>query len=511
MEPMNRREILKLGTAAMSGLYPAIAAAQSNPPDEGGRRHQDAEQWGVFEASFGGPSMGNPFVDVNFSARFTLQNRTVNVPGFYDGAGVYRVRFMPDATGAWSYETVSNAESLAGKTGSFQCVAPTGGNHGPVQVAHSFHFQHADGAPYFPFGTTCYAWAYLGEALEEETLSTLRAGPFNKVRMCVLPKPIDNAPLFAFPFVRHADGSNDLTQLNPAYFQHIEKRVQDLLELDIQADLILFHPYDSWGYKSMPADADDRYLRYVIARFSAYRNVWWSIANEFDLFKEKTPADWDRFFRIVQESDPSNHLRSIHYSKVLYDYSKAWVTHASLQNYAFDKAAEWRIEWNKPIVFDEIQYEGNISRRWGNLSAQEMTRRFWLSAVAGTYTTHGETYVTAAGQPESANGGAMHGDSPARIGFLRKVLEESTATGLTQFDGTYYLSAGDPGRLYLYFFDYHQPAEYEFPLPQDTKFTAEIIDPWEMTITPVAGTFSGNSKLTLPGKPYMAARFRKVT
>jgi len=508
---MNRRELLKLGTAAMSGLYPAIAAAQSNPPDEGGRRHQDAEQWGVFEASFGGPSTGNPFVDVNFSARFTLQNRTVNVPGFYDGAGVYRVRFMPDATGAWSYETVSNAESLAGKTGSFQCVAPTGGNHGPVQVAHSFHFQHADGAPYFPFGTTCYAWAYLGEALEEETLSTLRAGPFNKVRMCVLPKPIDNAPLFAFPFVRHADGSNDLTQLNPAYFQHIEKRVQDLLELDIQADLILFHPYDSWGYKSMPADADDRYLRYVIARFSAYRNVWWSIANEFDLFKEKTPADWDRFFRIVQESDPSNHLRSIHYSKVLYDYSKAWVTHASLQNYAFDKAAEWRIEWNKPIVFDEIQYEGNISRRWGNLSAQEMTRRFWLSAVAGTYTTHGETYVTAAGQPESANGGAMHGDSPARIGFLRKVLEESTATGLTQFDGTYYLSAGDPGRLYLYFFDYHQPAEYEFPLPQDTKFTAEIIDPWEMTITPVAGTFSGNSKLTLPGKPYMAARFRKVT
>jgi hypothetical protein len=27
----------------------------------------------------------------------------------------------------------------------------------------------------------------------------------------------------------------------------------------------------------------------------------------------------------------------------------------------------------------------------------------------------------------------------------------------------------------------------------------------------VAGTFSGNSKLTLPGKPYMAVRFRKLT
>ncbi len=316
---MNRRELLKLSAGAAAGIYPEMAA-QANSIDEGGKRHQDAEQWGVFEASFGGPATGNPFVDVTFGARFTLQNRTVSVPGFYDGEGVYRVRFMPDATGDWSYETVSNIASLAGQTGKFRCASPTASNHGPVQVAHSFHFQHADGTPFFPFGTTCYAWAFMGEALEELTLKTLSDAPFNKVRMCVLPKGVGDVPLFALPFARHADGSNDLTQLNPAYFQHIEKRVQDLLQMGIQADLILFHPYDSWGYKSMPAEADDRYLRYVIARFSAYRNVWWSIANEFDLFKDKTPSDWDRFFRIVVESDPSNHLRSIDYSKVCYDY-----------------------------------------------------------------------------------------------------------------------------------------------------------------------------------------------
>ena len=33
----------------------------------------------------------------------------------------------------------------------------------------------------------------------------------------------------------------------------------------------------------------------------AYRNVWWSLANEYDLMRTKTMADWDRFFRIVQE------------------------------------------------------------------------------------------------------------------------------------------------------------------------------------------------------------------
>jgi len=73
---------------------------------------------------------------------------------------------------------------------------------------------------------------------------------------------------------------------------------------NIEADLILFHPYDAWGYKAMGAEADDFYLRYAIARLSAFRNVWWSIANEYDLVRSKTMSDWDRFFRITQAEDP---------------------------------------------------------------------------------------------------------------------------------------------------------------------------------------------------------------
>ena len=33
------------------------------------------------------------------------------------------------------------------------------------------------------------------------------------------------------------------------------------------------------------AAVDDRYLRYVVARLAAYRNVWWSLANEYDFRK----------------------------------------------------------------------------------------------------------------------------------------------------------------------------------------------------------------------------------
>lgn len=490
--------------AMAAGFAEAAGPLQATPGSS-----LEVEQWGTYELVLNGPSSGNPFLDVQVSARFRIEHRTVDVPGFYDGAGVYRVRYMPDATGEWSCETVSNAPELHGKTAQFVCTPPGPGNHGPVEVAHRFHFEHADGTPFFPFGTTCYAWAFLGKPYEEETLETLKTAPFNKVRMCLLPKPIGH-PLFALPFPRSAAGVNDLTHFNPAYFQHIEQRIQDLLKLNIQADVILFHPYDAWGYKSMPAEVNDRYLRYAVARLSAYRNVWWSLANEYDLIKSKTPADWDRFFRIVAECDPSSHLRSIHFSNKMYDYSKPLVTHASLQSYAFDKAAEWRLAWNKPIIFDEMQYEGNIARRWGNLSPEEMTRRFWMAIVSGTYGTHGETYISKNGAPVWSDGGTLHGTSPERISFLRKLVEDSTSVGLNEYDGSYYPCAGTPGELYLWYFDYHQPAEYVFPLPAKGSFTAEWIDPWDMTVHPESGTFSGKTKLQLPGRPYLAVRFKKT-
>ena len=37
-------------------------------------------------------------------------------------------------------------------------------------------------------------------------------------------------------------------------------------------------PVDRWGFSSMPREADELYGKYVLARFSTFRNVWWSAA-----------------------------------------------------------------------------------------------------------------------------------------------------------------------------------------------------------------------------------------
>ncbi len=496
---------------------------------------QPVSQWEVFETSFTATVEGNPFTEAHLSAIFSFGHRTVEVDGFYDGKlqgeDLFKVRFMPDTVGSWTYKLKSNLAALDGREGAFEALPPLTGAHGPVRVRNAHHFSYADGTPYFPFGTTCYAWVHQTGALQQATLKTLREAPFNKLRMCVFPKSYEynhNEPEF-YPFERSAAGVSDYMRPNPEFFAHLERRIADLRAIGIEADLILFHPYDRWGFSTMPAKADDLYVRYIVARLSAYSNVWWSMANEFDLIRAKSAQDFDRLFHIVEEKDPYAHLRSIHYSVTMYDYGRPWVTHASLQSTDFAAAPEYLSNWNKPVCYDEIMYEGNLNRRWGNLSGDEMTRRFWLGVVSGCYVTHGETYLdpdlsTDEGATQAifwSQGGPLRGTSPRQIAFLRKLVEETalpttnTRTGLTSEEKPYYLHAtacgadGKKAQTILYYFDFHQPAYYEFPLPEGT-FNAEWIDPLAMTITPQPGRFSGKCKLRLPAKPYQAVRFCAV-
>jgi len=502
------------------------------------RKAPDVPQWDTFEAAFEGPANGNPFVDVELFAIFSQGNREVRVTGFYDGAGVYRVRFMPDAQGAWAYRTRSNIAALNDREGALNCV-PAQGGHGPVRVINQFHFAHADGKPYFPFGTTCYAWTHQPEETQAQTLKTLATTRFNKIRMGVFPKHYiynENEPLHAM-FDTGADGRQDFSRPNVAAFQQFDKQVRALMAMGIEADVIVFHPYDRWGYCSMSFEEDSRYLRYLVARLAGYRNVWWSLANEYDFLLDVKPLpQWERYFHLIEEHDPNRHLMSIHNGEVSmnYDHRKPWVSHVCIQNWDVKQTHQWRREWGKPIVNDEPEYEGNIPRPWGNLSARELVHRYWLTVLRGGYAGHGETYR----QPDDSlwwgKGGVLHGESPARIGFLRDLLEQDVVNGLTPLseDGRWEwsrVSGARDGDYRLLYFGEHQPVEWAVGLPmEDGDYELDLIDTWEMTITPLDkaplpvspalrqrnGAMAGGQPeaafgVRLPGKPYQAVRIRR--
>jgi len=514
---ITRRSAVALGTAALAA--PAFGRAP---------RPAGVEQWGHFETALKGPKGGNPFVDTALSATFEAGGKAIEVAGFYDGDGTYRVRFMPDRTGLWRYRTRSNAPDLDGKTGSFEVTPAL--SHGPVGVANTFHFAYADGTPYRPIGTTSYGWTHQPDAICARTLKTLAAAPFNKIRFAVLPNAdVETVPLYPFP---GAPRGWDFTRFNPAFFRRLEGYVAKLRALAIEADIILFHPYDhgKWGFDSMPPEVDERYLAYLVARLGAFSNVWWSLANEYDAIKAKTDSDFDRLFQVVRTADPYGHLRSIHHLYKIYDNAKPWVTHASLQNGSAtedDARAEiYRDVWRKPVVFDEVKYEGNLVKRWGNLTAKELVKRFWEGTVAGTYVGHGETIEDAAHHTWLAEGGELKGESPARIGFLRKILEEGP-TAIDPIDKWQDRHLGGvPGRYYLRYFGSETPKEWAFVLPKDglangQSYAVDIIDTWAMTITPVSGSFTvrktddysfdADRAVPLSGKPWIALRIKRVS
>ena len=47
----------------------------------------------------------------------------------------------------------------------------------------------------------------------------------------------------------------DYSRFNPAFFKTLEQQIDALDQLGIEADLILFHPYDKgrWGFDSLPS------------------------------------------------------------------------------------------------------------------------------------------------------------------------------------------------------------------------------------------------------------------
>jgi len=509
---------------------------------------QNVEKWGCFEASFEATAKGNPF-QTDFSATFSNGVESFNVDGFYDGNGIYKLRFMPDAEGVWTYTTKSSLKALDGKKGSFTCTKAN--NKGPVRVSGT-HFAYADGTAYYPVGTTAYSWMHAPGDYPQRTLNSLKESGFNKIRCLFFIQNISAAGSEAdaeeariFPYEKKADGSWDFDRPNPAYYQKVEQKILDLQRIGVECDLILFHPYDKgrWGFDSMPQEANLKYLKYLISRVSAFRNVWWSLANEFDYSKAKSLDDWAELIACVNENDPYGHLCSIHGSTATYyPYWNEGLSHCSIQDQspvdAQGKAAIVKHIYSKPTIFDEVCYEGNLPRRWGNLSGQEMLYRMYCGILSGCYVTHAECFNLDGGNNEEqstnylAYGGDFHGESWKRINFLQNVLKGLPGP-LDLADSSWDPRTSTAGEgYYLVYLGKDAPSEWTFSIPQKNfiytrpsegeKYKVKVLDTWNMTTkecdTIFETTKSGNYLLhdiqersvELPSLPYILLIIKRL-
>lgn len=503
------------------------------------------EQYDVFEISFENADTENPVIE--HAAVFEHGGKEYPADAFRKEDGVYAVRFMPMEQGTWNYRICVDGAGMDSSVernmqGTFECVANTHGNHGPVHTQGD-GFRYADGSRYLPFGTTCYAWIHQSQELQEETLRTLAESPFNKIRMCVFPKsmPYNNNAPDVYPFRKREDGSWNVWDPDPVFWEKLDTRLAQLRDLGIEADLIVFHPYDRWGFAELSQEESLVYLRYCIARLSAYSNLWWSLANEYEMVYAKSMKDWEEYGEMLLEKDIYGHLRSVHNIFLPFP-KKPWLTHCSVQSVDIGHIPIWKKEYGMPVVIDECGYEGNIEYGWGNLTGMEMVHRFWWTIFRGGYCTHGETFHREDEVLWWAKGGKLYGESAPRIAFLRELLEslpgewkpihlnptnpnldlndpeavenerkfqkalsampESVKEGVM-------LGLNTPLQLesekfLMKYLERMRPCMAHLDLPKEGKWTVEVIDTWEMTRTVALRGVSGKVKVDLPSKEGIA-------
>lgn len=472
-------------------------------------------RWGLLEITLHGPADGNPFVDVELSAEFRCRDRTWTVGGFYDGDGIYRLRALAEQEGTWQFTTTSTTPALDGIRGEVAVGPAAPDAHGPVRV-DGFHFVYADGTRYRPWGTTAYAWNHQDERTQTATLQTLADSPFTKLRMCLFPKHFvyNTDEPERFPFARARDGSFDHTRFDVDFFTRLDEQVRQLAELGVQVDLIVFHPYDRWGFADLGPAVDDRLVRYVVRRLAGFANVWFSLANEHDLMADKSTSDWDRIGELVAAEDPHGHPLSIHNWQQHFDHTRPWITHASVQRVDTYRTAEetgaWRERWGKPVVIDECAYEGDLEYDWGNISGPELLRRFWEGAVRGGYVGHGETYWNAEQKIWWSKGGRLVGTSHQRIRFLEEIAAASPTGVLEPLPSDFDLPwAGVQDQYLLSYHGVGRPRERHVLLPPG-RWHVDVLDTWECTTDRLPGTYETFVLVPLPAKPYQAVRLVKA-
>lgn len=510
-------------------------------------------QYEVCEFIFQGKEPEGSYVQIDMTAVFTTQGEEVKVKGFYAGDGAYKVRFMPRYAGTYDYKISGVVE----ETGQVVIKPAQLQQHGRV-VASDDHFTYEDGEVYYPFGTTIYAFSHQTEGLTETTFQSLKSSPFNKVRMCVFPKNYrynQNEPEH-YAFHKDDAGNWDVHHPCMEFWTHLEEMIARLDHMGIQSDLILFHPYDRWGFSSLSQQDNLVYLDYLLRRLSAFPNIWWSLANEYDLcMGTKSIEDWEEIEEYVAVNDPHCHLLSNHNCFKTWDYERKNISHVSIQTKVLTEVPFLRVKYKKPVVVDECCYEGNLPEFWGSISGKEMTARFWRVFTSGGFCTHGETFL----DPKEdivwwAKGGVLQGESPARIQYLKdliyrlpgalapfngKIEAIFTATEeelgsikaqapkefvnfinaisrMDHFEKTTFVAAEHcwqghyKDEAFLYYYDLRCCGRDTIELPEEHSYRVELIDTWNMTKSTLLENASGKTELSLPGKEGMAVLATRI-
>jgi hypothetical protein len=382
------------------------------------------EVYDIFELTFKveAPDAPNPFTDVTLRGTFSKSgsNKKWNVEGFCDSAdgSVFRLRFMPPSPGDYTYTVIYQQGSFQNRTDG-GVRASAGRRRGPLRVdpKYPWHFiWEGTGDHYFFNGTTAY-WlpGWRDERVINNSLERLHRLKVNRLRVLLAGAANlfwgeavmtgDNFTMSLRPWLAEAPESYDnprldYTRFNIPYWQKWERMLRFARDRDMIISVVLDI---STHHAQAPAGSADerRYIRYAVARLSAFSNITYDLGDDLDSFRDEKWAH--ETGTLIESWDPYQHLATSHpVHREHQDRAAAWFGFTSIQDWSRQQHAlmleERQIQMKTgriiPQTNEEYGYEDHYPH-WAPAppgdSAETLRHLAWEIAMAGAYGTTGES------------------------------------------------------------------------------------------------------------------------
>lgn len=217
---------------------------------------------------------------------------SIVIPGFYNGAMTWVIRFSPTQIGKWKYTLSSSHINLDHQSGEIECAENENGEvHGALRIQPEYphHFQYEDGTNYFMMGYEAdWLWALGFKDPEirkvKELIGITKEYGFNGVIMNLYAhdtrwcEGVTSEKDYGPPLFYAWEGTNDNpdhTRLNLTYFQNYDRVMKCLFEEGITVH-IFFKVYSKMVNWPRPYSLeDDLCFKYITARYQAFPNVIW--------------------------------------------------------------------------------------------------------------------------------------------------------------------------------------------------------------------------------------------
>lgn len=267
--------LLKTLTACFAGVVAALTAQAA----------VTVAQYRPHDFAFSATVSGNPFA-VEFAGEFAgPDGARLRVPGFHDGDGVWKIRFMAPRAGKWRLRTVSSVPALNGREEEITALANANPHaHGLPRVDpdHPHHFKFDDGTRFFLLGYEADWLAMVGMRDPERRamrrlVEQISGRGFNYVLVNVYAHDTRWAPGrscewdFGPPELFVFGGTNeqpDHTRLNPAFFRAFDQMMEALWERGVVAH-VMVKVYNNTAWDVVKADPEPPGM----ARWQALRRV----------------------------------------------------------------------------------------------------------------------------------------------------------------------------------------------------------------------------------------------